>query len=213
MAKFISNLIAFIIILVSLFLFSVSAIMLIVTDWNRWSEAVPLSGIAFAVLCAATACWSLVLVPHFAAPFKIIPDFITRWLEENNKFSCSPTHTGYEPVVSVKMYSQEEWDVLTEKLAIAKHNAAFARKAAIKLQELVDAYEKYRREDFARRRAEEAMADEKMARVADEIKGLVLQVYNLKEQVEIYHKLTKSLQKEISLQNRIITALEQLPKQ
>lgn len=208
MAKFISNLIAFIIILVSLFLFSMSATMLIVTDWNRWSEAVPLSGIAFAVLCAATGWWNLYLVPHFAAPFKIIPDFITRWLEENNKFSCAVTHTGYEPVVSVKMYSQEEWDALTEKLDIARHNAAFARKAAIKLQELVDALEKYRREDFARRRAEEAMADEKMARVADEIKGLVQKVSNLKEQVGIYHKLTKSMKTEIDFQNRIISALE-----
>lgn len=208
MAKFFSNLVAFIVILVSLFLFSMSIIMLIVTDWNRWSEAVPLSGIAFAVLCAAVACWSLVLVPHFAAPFRIVPDFITRWLEENNKFSCAVTHTGYEPVVNMKMYSQEEWDALNEKLDIARHNAEFARKAAIKLQELVDAYEKYRREDFSRRRAEEEKNEKKTTQMVNEINGLVQKVVNLKEQVDIYHKLTKSLQKEISLQNKIISALE-----
>lgn len=105
MAKFISNIIAFIIILVSLFLFSMSAIMLIVTDWNRWSESVPLFGILFAILCAATACWSLVLVPHFAVPFRIVPDFITKWMEENNKVDCPPVHMGYE---SVYQNTQEE---------------------------------------------------------------------------------------------------------
>ena len=100
MVKIISNIIALVIILVSLFPFSMSVITLVVTDWSRWSDPVPLVGIAFGLLCAATGWWSLCLVPHFAAPFKVVPKCITRWLEENNKFCCPPVHTGYEPVTT-----------------------------------------------------------------------------------------------------------------
>lgn len=99
MFKILSNLIAVLIILVSLFLLSFSAVMFIVTDWSRWTEAVPMFGIAFGFFLAVCSWYCLCLVPHFAAPFTItMPTCIKRWMEENNKSLCPHIHTGYEAV-------------------------------------------------------------------------------------------------------------------